>query len=388
MPDDTFRIGKHFLGKRPNSDAWCACWYEPHTRQTKRASLGTAVFQEAQIRLAAFVTQNAHRRNEPARDTTIASVFMRYYSQHSQSTRSSGPNRRALELVLEVMTPGLCVADYTLIEQKRIAAHLKQKGLSAGYSRRVMGIAAAALNWSWKNGEIDKQMPITLPPEGEGRQLTMTIEEMAKLWDAEMPPHMRLFVALLIGTASRPEALLQLTREQCDLTHGIIDLNPPGRERTKKRRPRVPIAHFLRPFIEAAGPGPLITYHGKPIAKINKTWRTVRRNAGLPEEIVPYTIRHTMATQLITRGVPEIEVAALLGHSMPNLRTTGRYVHVQPDYLTNARKVIDEIASAIDRAATQSMVNLNMRAIRVLDDHAEGKEPTADASENLGFLPL
>lgn len=388
MPDDTFRIGKHFLGKRPNSDAWCACWYDPYTRQTKRASLGTAVFQEAQIRLAAFVTQNAHRRNEPARDTTIASVFMRYYSQHSQSTRSSGPNRRALELVLEVMTPGLCVADYTLIEQKRIAAHLKQKGLSAGYSRRVMGIAAAALNWSWKNGEIDKQMPITLPPEGEGRQRTMTIEEMAKLWDAEMPPHMRLFVALLIGTASRPEALLQLTREQCDLTHGIIDLNPPGRERTKKRRPRVPIAHFLRPFIEAAGPGPLITYHGKPIAKINKTWRTVRRNAGLPEEIVPYTIRHTMATQLITRGVPEIEVAALLGHSMPNLRTTGRYVHVQPDYLTNARKVIDEIASAIDRAATQSMVNLNMRAIRVLDDHAEGKEPTADASENLGFLPL
>lgn len=388
MPDDTFRIGKHFLGKRPNSDAWCACWYDPYTKQTKRASLGTAVFQEAQIRLAAFVTQNAHRRNEPARDTTIASVFMRYYSQHSQSTRSSGPNRRALELVLEVMTPGLCVADYTLIEQKRIAAHLKQKGLSAGYSRRVMGIAAAALNWSWKNGEIDKQMPITLPPEGEGRQLTMTIEEMAKLWEAEMPPHMRLFVALLIGTASRPEALLQLTREQCDLTHGIIDLNPPGRERTKKRRPRVPIAHFLRPFIEAAGPGPLITYHGKPIAKINKTWRTVRRNAGLPEEIVPYTIRHTMATQLITRGVPEIEVAALLGHSMPNLRTTGRYVHVQPDYLTNARKVIDEIASAIDRAATQSMVNLNMRAIRVLDDHAEGKEPTADASENLGFLPL
>jgi integrase len=182
-----------------------------------------------------------------------------------------GPNRRALELVLEALTPDLCVSDYTLTEQKRIAAHLQKSGLSTGYTRRVMGIAAAALNWSWKNGEIDKQMPITLLPEGEGRQRIMTIQEMAQLWDADMPPHMQVFVALLIGTVSRPEALLQLTREQCDLTHGIIDLNPPGRERTKKRRPRVPMAHFLRPIIKAAEPGSLITSHGKPIAKINKT---------------------------------------------------------------------------------------------------------------------
>ncbi|AQS84960.1 MAG: tyrosine-type recombinase/integrase [Acetobacter aceti] len=136
-------------------------------------------------------------------------------------------------------------------------------------TRRVMGIAAAVVNWAWKNGEIDRQIPIVLPPEGEGGERIMTIREMARLWATDMPSHLRMFLALLIGTASRPEALLQLTREQCDLGHGVIDLNPPGRARTKKRRPRIPMPEFLRSWIESVPSGHLVTYKDKPILKIN-----------------------------------------------------------------------------------------------------------------------
>ncbi|MFS3137742.1 tyrosine-type recombinase/integrase [Gluconacetobacter sacchari] len=312
---------------------------------------------------------------------------MRYFKHHSEKTRSAGPNRRALELVLDLIAPGLPVTGYTVGEQQRIATQMRGKGYSAGYTRRVMGIAAAAVNWAWKNGEIDRQMPIVLPPEGEGRERIMTIDEMAELWDADMPPHLRVFLALLIGTASRPEALLQLTREQCDLLHGVIDLNPPGRARTKKRRPRIPIPEFLRSWIESVPSGPLVTWKGKPIRKINGSWQAARESAGLSDEIVPYTIRHTMATELITRGVPEIEVASLMGHAMPNLRTTGRYVHVRPDYLANARRAIDEIASAIGRAATRPMVKLNLRASNVLDSTAKDGSPMHKPQKTVGFLP-
>ncbi|NHO54143.1 tyrosine-type recombinase/integrase [Acetobacter estunensis] len=205
------------------------------------------------------MTEHSKRRNESVLDTSLASVFMRYFKNHSEKTRSSGPNRRALELMLDSMEVGACVAGYTVAEQKRIASHLRSKGYSAGYTRRVMGVAAAAVNWVWKNGEIDRQIPIVLPPEGEGRDRIMTIEEMARLWEVDMPSHLRMFLALLIGTASRPEALLQLTREQCDLKHGVIDLNPPGRARTKKRRPRIPVPEFLRSWIESVPCGPLVT---------------------------------------------------------------------------------------------------------------------------------
>ncbi|MFT9400752.1 tyrosine-type recombinase/integrase [Acetobacter sp.] len=387
MSEGKFRIGEYFLDRRKNSQAWCACYYEPKTRQTKRTSLRTTVFHEAQIKLAEYVAEHSVKRKVHNSDATMATIFFRYFKKHSQQTRSAQPNYRALQLVLDCLKPNYTVADYTISEQRRISEYMRSQGYSAGYTRRIMGIAAAAINWAWKNGEIERQIPIVLPPDGAGRERIMTIQEMARLWDVDMPSHLRMFLALIIGTASRPEALLELTREQCDLQHGVIDLNPPGRPRTKKRRPRVPMPAFLRPWIETVSSGHLVTYKSKPILKINGAWRAAREAAGLSPEIVPYTVRHTMATELITRGVAEIEVASLMGHAMPNLRTTGRYVHVRPDFLANARQAIEEVASAIDRVAARSMVNLNLRANSVLDSTAKDGSPMHKPQKTVGFLP-
>ena len=117
--------------------------------------------------------------------------------------------------------------------------------------------------------------------------------------------------------------------------------------RTKKRRPVVPLAAAFRPWVEATV-GHLVTYHDKPVRKINAVWRTARRVAGLDEDFVPYTIRHTMASELRARGVPELEIAGVLGHHMPNFRSTGRYAKYAPDYLSAARRAIDDI---INRSA-------------------------------------
>jgi integrase len=45
----------------------------------------------------------------------------------------------------------------------------------------------------------------------------------------------------------------------------------------------------------------------KPIDSIKTTWREVRKRAGLDRDVVSYTIRHTVATELRRRGVPEWE---------------------------------------------------------------------------------
>ncbi len=167
-----------------------------------------------------------------------------------------------------------------------------------------------------------------------------------------MPEHLRVFLALAIGTAARPEALLQLTRFQCDLDRGTINLNPPGRIQTKKRRPILPMPNWLRPWIEASD-GPLIAWRGKPVRKIAGAFQTMRDAAALGPDVTAYTIRHTIGTELAARGVPELEIAALMGHRMPNSQTTGRYLHVAPERLMSARKALDEIASEIGRAATR-----------------------------------
>jgi integrase len=42
--------------------------------------------------------------------------------------------------------------------------------------------------------------------------------------------------------------------------------------------------------------------------------RALRRKIGLPESVIPYGFRHTLATDALAQGVPEAHVAELLGH--------------------------------------------------------------------------
>jgi len=175
-----------------------------------------------------------------------------------------------------------------------------------------------------------------------------------------MPAHVRAFLATLIATAARPEAALQLTRFQCDLDRGVTNLNPPGRVQTKKRRPTLPMPAWFRPWVENAE-GHIVAYRGKPVVKIAGAFQTMRDAAGLGFDVTAYTIRHTVATERMARGVPALEIPSIPGHRMPNSRTTGRYLRVAPERLASAHAVLEEIANDIDRLAGRPMVPTNLR---------------------------
>ena len=360
------QIGGYWLSKRPNSFAWCRTWFDPETRQTCRASLGTDDFEEAQLELAKWIMLNGRRAQQEASKTPVADVFVRYQQQHARFTRGADVQKRNLVLILERLPAGIAVAELTLEQQQQVVNRMRAEGFAAGTIKRSWGIAKAAIGWAWRNGELDRPVPFLRLPEGRGRERVLQVEELARLWDCDMPDHIRMFLSLLIGTAGRPEALLQLTRFQCDLRAGTINLNQVGREETKKRRPIIPMANWLRPWIEGAPNGPLVAYYGRPIEKVAKAFRTLRAAAGLDESVTAYTLRHTVATQLMMRSVPELEIAALLGHRAPNMRTTGRYIHVAPGYLANARRALDDLADEIGEVAARPMSPQRLRVSSVL----------------------
>ena len=258
-----FQIGKFYLSQRPNSAQWCRTWFDADTRQTRRESLGTGDLESAKVELARWVTLHADREREHPRDVPLGDVFIRYYQKHADTSAAPFPCRRNLAVILEALPPDVTVADLTLERQAEAVRKLNKRGYAPGTIKRAMGAAKAAVNFAWKNGELDRPVPFASLPEGGGRERVLTIDEMAALWDAEMPEHVRVFLALLIGTAARPEAALQLTAFQCDLDRGFLNLNPPGRQQTKKRRPILPIADFLRPWIETADAGPLVSWRGQ-----------------------------------------------------------------------------------------------------------------------------
>ncbi len=240
------RIGDYWLSRRPNSAHWCRTWFDAGTRQTRRASLGIDDFDAARVALAQWLTLNVTLRQQHPRDVPLATVFARYYQNHAAATRSAGINRRNLYLMLTALPEGITVGELTLDQQHRASAKMHETH-GAGTVKRCFAIAKAAVNWAWQNGELDRPIPFLAIREGAGRERVLSVEELARLWSTDMPDHVRVFLALMTGTAARPEAVLELTRFQCDLDRGTINLNPPNRIQTKKRRPIVPMASWLRP---------------------------------------------------------------------------------------------------------------------------------------------
>ncbi len=346
------RIGDYWLSQQKGSPYWYRTWFDAGTRQTRRQSLGVEDFDRAHELLAQWVTFNVlMHRAEPQR-VKLADVFTRYYQEHAVEKASAVSIRRHLFLALELVDGDPFVSDFGTLPQERLIAALRKRDYAPGAVKRIMTSVKAAVLWAWKREIITSHPPFVSVEDGEPRERVLSIAEMAALWDAAEQSHLQAFIMGLICTMARPSAVLDLTVFQCDLDRGIIDMNPPGKERTKKRRPVVPMASALRPWIQAAD-GHLVTYRGKSVEKLNAAWRTAREAAGLSDDVVPYSIRHTMATELRARGVPELEIAGILGHHMPNFRTTGRYAKYAPNYLGAARQAIDEIITEIGRAATR-----------------------------------
>ena len=105
----------------------------------------------------------------------------------------------------------------------------------------------------------------------------------------------------------------------------------------------VPIGDQLHGYLTTVEcqSGPVVTYAGRAVAEIKTAFRRARTRAGLPPQVSPYCIRHTMAVWLREQAVPEWECAGILGHRLPGYATTEAYAKYRPDYLSAASSAID-----------------------------------------------
>ena len=335
------RNGDFWLSHRPNSDAWCITWFDPRTRQTRRASTGTSDFSDAELKLAQHVASNARMDRQPATRTALETVLVRYYKQHAIHLKSAEQARYGL-LRWSNFFPNALVSEVTPDRQREFVASMKKEKLSDGYIRRVLACGQAAINRALREGEIASapQILLRLAPEGEARERFLTIEEAARLFAAAETPHLRAFLIAAFATGARPSSVLELTTFQCDLSARLVRLNPPGRAQNKKRRPNLPMVDQLYELVARTPAGPVVAFNGKHIRDIGKSFAKACAAAGLDKDVTPYVIRHTVATELSKRGVQIWEVASWLGHST-GYRTTERYAKVSPEHLAGCVRALN-----------------------------------------------
>ena len=80
-------------------------------------------------------------------------------------------------------------------------------------------------------------------------------------------------------------------------------------------------------------------------ASVGRAWRRIRERAGLGDDVVIHSLRHSFASDALMSGVPLAVLGRVLGHKSP--RTTARYAHVSDAAIVDAlKKTSERIATA------------------------------------------
>ncbi|RUS63654.1 site-specific integrase [Pseudorhodobacter sp. E13] len=199
-----------------------------------------------------------------------------------------------------------------------------------------------ALNWAVKQRLVEYTPPIERPTPPAPKDRYLTHAEIDRLLATKMEPHIRLAIILMLSTAARVTAVLELTWDRVDLDRGQIDLrkNATG---PRKGRAVVPINAGLRDALQEAQQAALsdhvIEWAGGPVKSIKKGFASVATRAGL-QGVTPHVLRHTCAVHMAEGGVPMAEISQYLGHSSTDI-TARVYARYSPQHLLKAAEIVD-----------------------------------------------
>lgn len=385
------QCGNYWLWQRPDSGTWFITWLERRgggrsvTRRKAtpyRSEIGTPAPQEAIDALAAHHLECGKPAAPQTNTEALVEDLMADWLRFHVSTLAA-PDRYLisidhwtnffdLERRAGRLANAITVRSLTPQFQARFREWRAKAGVGGHTISRDLAALRGTLNWAWKNQRIEHPPFIADIPSHQkapARDRVLSPKEVAGLIEAcrgrDDREHLLRFIVIELGMAGRPQAVLELTSDNVDFERGLINPNQAGRAQTRKRRPIVPIAKAVRPWLVGIT-GKLIVYR-VPIAKKNQvlggpthfmrpttcvktSWKAACADAGIVGA-TPKTLRHTMLTWLAERGVPKEQRMALAGHSAQDT-TAKNYEHLSPSYLGAAIMAIDLYFAELEKLTT------------------------------------
>lgn len=343
MPRPKREAIQYYLRKR--GKFWHICWSE--NRKPYRRSTKTEDEQEAKRILELFLAEQT--RTEEGRNIIVADALETYLDHKKIEHKEKGYHQRNFDSLVFALKPIHTFFGHLYIDQitrQKVREYRQSReGRSNATIKRELDIFAAALNHIQKEGLVDKVPLIEKPTPPPPRDKWMTEAQVVQLLEGCRSHHVKTFILLALHTLSRKRAILDLKWEQVDMANKLIDFNPPGRTRTRKRRVAAPIRSktLLQTLEEArqlAVTDYVIEYKGAPVDDIKKAFAATAKRAGLPW-VTPHVIRHTGATLMAQQGVPLWEIAGLMGDDVKTVTT--HYAKHSPEYLKEAAGKLSEI---------------------------------------------
>lgn len=241
-------------------------------------------------------------------------------------------------LTKEQVTIDACRAYVASRKSTLIKRHGKDVPIHDGTIWTELGHLRTVLRWAY--GEAAPKVERPAKPAPKDRWLTR--EEAERLIEAASAPHIKLAIMLMLGTAGRVGAILELTWDRVDFEAGTINLRTTDTG-PRKGRAVVPMNAGLRAALSAAKGARLtdnvIEWAGEPIARIRTGFEAAVAAAGL-EGVTPHVLRHTAAVHMVVAGRPMARISQYLGHSSVSI-TEKVYARFAPDHLREEAEVLD-----------------------------------------------
>ncbi len=217
-------------------------------------------------------------------------------------------------------------------------AKRKAAGKHDGTIWTELGHLRTVLRWALG----DKAPPVERPAKPAPKERYLTRPEIERLLAAPMAHHIKLAILLMLSTAGRVGAILDLTWDRVDFERGQINLRVDATG-PRKGRAIVPINAGLRAALQTAKAAALsehvVEWAGGRVAGIKTGFNAAVKAAGL-KGVSPHVLRHSAAVHLAVAGVPMSKISQYLGHSNTSV-TERTYARFAPDHMREEAAILD-----------------------------------------------
>lgn len=317
---------------------FCVSWPDPSLPSGRRRyQLKATTLREAKAEARSVVAQITI----PDRTLTVADVWESY--RKDREGRPVAKTMGYFKVLIEYFGALECES-ITTEDCRGYTALRRKQGKSDGTIWTELGLLRTVLVWAAKPSRrlIAFAVDIERPQKPDPVDRWLTQAEIERLIAAAEQPHTRLAIILLLATACRVGALLELTWDRADPAGRTIDLRLDA-GRPRKGRAVVPMNRMARAALlgarEAALSNHVIEWAGEPVKCIRKGFMSAVEVSGL-DGVTLHVLRHTAAVHMAAAGIDMERIAAMLGHT--NVATTRRiYARFAPEHLADAAEVLE-----------------------------------------------
>ena len=257
---------------------------------------------------------------------TLGELWIRYLDEKQFTSVNKrayqGHMNHCLKLLGDKTVSDITVLDLDAVKD----AFMKDKKICQATVHTRLILLRALIYYAVDKRIIEPIKFPKIPSANYKRFIPPNMEEIGRMYEAA-PEHIKrvLILGSYFGARVGRCELLQLTWDDVDEIRKVLRIHGSRKNPNSPWR-EVPIREDLLPLFEqwkkkdkVNGVNYLISYKGKPIKAIKRSWKKTLEKAGITRRIRPYDLRHTFGTELIASGADIGTVASLMGHSSPEM---------------------------------------------------------------------